>query len=149
MDKYIKYDSTSELHTELTNILLLCIEDISSYYYCECSEEKGDCELCNFIEFLAQIEEENLIDGLGFREFLQVNYNNRDKLEEFSFLILPFFQKMELNQKDALEFFQKSRYTWSSRDNETGRSHYLSLEEVIENEKDLVRANPHLFNTTK
>lgn len=146
MDKYIKYDSTSELHTELTNILLLCLEDNSTDYYCDCGEEKGDCELCKLIEFLAQIDDSNLIDGLRFREFLQVNYNNREKLEEFSVLILPFFQKMELNQKDALEFFQRSKYTWSTCHSETGIYHSLTLEEFIESDKELLRANPHLFD---
>lgn len=146
MDKYIKYDSTSELHTELTNILLLCLEDNSTDYYCDCGEEKGDCELCKLIEFLAQIDDRNLIDGLRFREFLQVNFNNREKLEEFSVLILPFFQKMELNQKDALEFFQRSKYTWSTRDSEIGIYHSLTLEEFIESDKELLRANPHLFD---
>ena len=146
MDKYIKYDSTSELHTELTNILLLCLEDNSTDYYCDCGEEKGDCELCKLIEFLAQIDDSNLIDGLRFREFLLVNYNNREKLEEFSVLILPFFPKMELNQKDALEFFQRSKYTWSTRHSETGIYHSLTLEEFIESDKELLRANPHLFD---
>ena len=146
MDKYIKYDSTSELHTELTNILLLCLEDNSTDYYCDCGEEKGDCELCKLIEFLAQIDDRNLIDGLRFREFLQVSYNNREKLEECSVLILPFFQKMELNQKDALEFFQRSKHTWSTRDSETGIYHSLTLEEFIESDKELLRANPHLFD---
>ena len=146
MDKYIKYDSISELHTELTNILLLCLEDNSTDYYCDCGEEKGDCELCKLIEFLAQIDDRNLIDGLRFREFLQVNYNNREKLEECSVLILPFFQKMELNQKDALEFFQRSKYTWSTRDSEIGIYHSLTLEEFIESDKELFRANPHLFD---
>lgn len=146
MDKYIKYDSISELHTELTNILLLCLEDNSTDYYCDCGEEKGDCELCKLIEFLAQIDDRNLIDGLRFREFLQVSYNNREKLEECSVLILPFFQKMELNQKDALEFFQRSKYTWSTRDSEIGIYHSLTLEEFIESDKELLRANPHLFD---
>ena len=146
MDKYIKYDSKSELHTELTNILLLCLEDNSTDYYCDCGEEKGDCELCKLIEFLAQIDDRNLIDGLRFRKFLQVNYNNRERLEEFSVLILPFFQKMELNQNDALEFFQRSKYTSSTRDSETGIYHSLTLEEFIESDKELLRANPHLFD---
>ena len=52
MDKYITYNSTSELHRELTNIVLLCIEDSNSYYYCYSGEEFGDCALCKLIEFL-------------------------------------------------------------------------------------------------
>ena len=107
MDKYIKCDSTSELHTELTSILLLCLEDNSTDYYCDCGEEKGDCELCKLIEFLAQIDDSNLIDGLRFREFLQVNYNNRKKLEEFSVLILPFFPKNGIKSKRCFGIFSK------------------------------------------
>ena len=52
MDKYITYNSASDLHKELTNILLLCIEDASTYdWYCYCGEEFGDCDLCNLIVF--------------------------------------------------------------------------------------------------
>ena len=104
MDKYIKYDSTSELHRELTNIVLLCLEDINSFFYCYCGEE-FDCGLCDLIMFFANVDDENLIDGLSPRKFLAKNYNNRGKLEEFSLKILPFFQKMEMNHYPSLDFF--------------------------------------------
>ena len=148
MDKYIKYDSTSELHTELTNIVLLCLEDTSSYFYCYCNEETGDCDLCKLIEFFANINDEDLIDGLPARKFLQFNYNNRSKSEEFSLIVLPFFQKIEMNHKETLDFFEK-RYHWSIRDRNDGSYYSLTLEEVIENEKEFVENNPILYTTEK
>ena len=144
MDKYIKYNSTSELHTELTNIVLLCLEEDNSYFYCYCGEEFGDCDLCDLITFLVDVYDGNSMDGLSPRKFLQKNYNNRQKLEEFSLKILPFFQKMEMNHEPCLDFFQR-RYHWSSRDKSAGTTYSLSLEEVIENEKEMVDANPSLY----
>ena len=32
MDKFVKYNSKSELHRELTNILLLATEDSNDFY---------------------------------------------------------------------------------------------------------------------
>ena len=80
------------------------------------------------------------MDGLYPREFLKRNYNNRDKLEEFSFGILPFFQKMKMNQEKCLEFF-KQRYEWSTRDKYNGTSHSMTLEEVIENDIEMIEQN--------
>ena len=133
MDKYITYNSTTELHRELTNIFLLCIEDNNSFYYCYCGEEFGDCGLCKLIEFLFDIEKKNLMDGLSPRRFLAKNYNKGYKLEEFALKILPFFEKMKMDYEPSLDFFKK-KYHWSSRDRITGTYHDLSLEEVIENE---------------
>ena len=133
MDKYISYNSTTELHRELTNILLLCVEDSNSYYYCYCGEEFGNCALCKLIEFLFDIEKKKLMDGLSPRRFLAKNYNKECKLEEFALKILPFFEKMKMDYEPSLDFFKKE-YRWSSRDRITGIYHGLSLEEVIENE---------------
>ena len=133
MDKFITYNSTSDLHRELTNIVLLCMEDSNSYYYCYSGEEFGDCNLCKLIDFLFDIEKKNLMDGLSPRSFLARNHNNRSKLEEFSLKILPFFEKMKEDFEPALDFFKK-KYHWTSRDRRTGKFHDLSLEEVIENE---------------
>ena len=141
MDRFIEYDTTAELHKELTNITLLCLEKISSYFYCYCGEEFGECDLCKLIEFLANIDDENLMDGVSPRKFLQINYNNREKLEEFSLKILPFFQKMEMNNENCLDFFQK-RYRRSMVNSFHKISYYLTLEEIIENEKEMVDANP-------
>ena len=141
MDRFIEYDTTAELHKELTNITLLRLEEISSYFYCYCGEEFGECDLCKLIEFLANIDDENLMDGVSPRKFLQVNYNNREKLEEFSLKILAFFQKMEMNNENCLDFFQK-RYRRSMVNSFHKISYYLTLEEIIENEKQMVDANP-------
>ena len=141
MDRFIEYDTTAELHKELTNITLLCLEEISSYFYCYCGEEFGECDLCKLIEFLANIDDEKLMDGVSPRKFLQINYNNREKLEEFSLKILPFFQKMEMNNENCLDFFHK-RYRRSMVNSFHKISYYLTLEEIIENEKEMVDANP-------
>ena len=141
MDRFIEYDRTAELHKELTNITLLCLVEISSYFYCYCGEEFGECDLCKLIEFLANIDDEKLMDGVSPRKFLQINYNNREKLEEFSLKILPFFQKMEMNNENCLDFFQK-RYRRSMVNSFHKISYYLTLEEIIENEKEMVDANP-------
>ena len=133
MDKYITYNSTSELHRELSNILLLCLEDNNSFYYCYCGEEFGDCSLCNLIFFFADVDEKNVMDGLSPRRFLERNYNKRMKLEEFSLKILPFFEKMKKDNDPSLDFFLK-KYNWSSKDRLHGTTHDLTLEEVIENE---------------
>ena len=107
MDKYITYNSTSELHRELSNILLFCLEDNNSFYYCYCGEEFGDCGLCNLIFFFADVDEKNVMDGLSPRRFLARNYNKRMKLEEFSLKILPFFEKMKKDNDPSLDFFKK------------------------------------------
>ena len=70
MDKFIKYNSTAELHKELTNILLLCTEDSSDFYYCYCEkfqdeDKQKQCDLCRLIYFLYDIEDKNLMDGLS------------------------------------------------------------------------------------
>ena len=145
MDKFIKYNSKSELHRELTNILLLVTED-SNDFYCFCDkfrEMKSKCDLCALCEFL--FNEDNLMDGLSPKKFLQLNYNNRLKLEEFANKILPFFKRIQLNDARALEFFHKE-YEWSLKDFSRGETFVLSLDEIIESDIDLVKNNPQLFD---
>ena len=145
MDKFIKYNSKSELHRELTNILLLATED-SNDFYCFCDkilEMKSKCDLCSLCEYL--FDENNLMDGLSPKKFLQLNYNNRLKLEEFSDKILPFFKRMQLNDAHALESFHKE-YSWSLKDYSEGKTHEMSLDEIIESDIDLVKKNQKLFD---
>lgn len=132
MDKYITYNSNSELHRELTNILLLSIE-CDSIFYCYCGEEFGNCGLCQLAYFCADPFEENFMDGLSPRKFLSKNYNKRQKLEEFSLKILPFFEKIEKDNAPSLDFFKKE-YSWSLKDKSRGSTHFLDLDQVIENE---------------
>ena len=154
MDKFIKYSSTSELHTELTNILLLCTEE-SDFYYCYCKKVQKEkhyekvepkCDLCRLNEFLYDIEDKNLMDGLSTKKFLQFNYNNRSKLERFADEILPFVEGIKLNEPEVLDFFER-RYTWSMRNFSSGETYCLTLEEVIENDIELVKYDPHLFDS--
>ena len=116
MNKYFKeYKSTNDLHKELTNILLLATEE-SNFNYCYCYKftDKGTkCDLCSLCHFL--FHNNNLMDGLPPKKFLQLNYENRVKLDEFVIKISPFFDRMELNDKRSLEFFDKE-YSWSLKD---------------------------------
>ena len=69
---FLKFDSTSDLHKELTNILLLATGD-SNFFYCYCVKvaegRKYDlCDLCHFL-----FDDDNLMDGLSPKKFLQLN----------------------------------------------------------------------------
>ena len=39
------------------------------------------------------------MDGLSPKKYLQLNYNNKTKLERFADKILPFFEGIKLNNK--------------------------------------------------
>ena len=133
MDKYITYDTASQLHRELTNIVLLCCEDSHSLYYCYCGEEFGTCGLCALTEFLMDPHEEHSMDGLTPRKFLAKNYNKRQRLEEFALKILPFFEKMDKDYDPSLDYFRKD-YSWSMREKSTGKTLHIDLDEAVENE---------------
>ena len=142
---FIRYNSTSELHKELTNILLLATED-SNFFYCYCdkfSKTRSKCDLCALCEFL--FDDDNLMDGLPPKKFLQLNYDNRVKLEEFASKISPFFKRIERNDRRALEFFDKE-YVWTLKDYSSATYYSMTLTEIIENDKDLVKNNPQLFD---
>ena len=142
---FIRYNSTSELHKELTNILLLATED-SNFFYCYCdkfSETRSKCDLCALCEFL--FDDDNLMDGLPPKKFLQLNYDNRVKLEEFASKISPFIKRIERNDRRALEFFDKE-YVWTLKDYSSATYYSMTLTEIIENDKDLVKNNPQLFD---
>ena len=150
MDKFIKYNSTAELHKELTNILLLCTEDSSDFYYCYCEkfqdeDKQKQCDLCRLIYFLYDIEDKNLMDGLSPKKYLQLNYNNKTKLERFADEILPFFEGIKLNNESVLDFFNK-KYVWSMVNYSAGETCSLTLEEVIQNDIEMVKHNLHLFH---
>ena len=133
MDKYITYNSTSELHKELTNILLLSIEDNAGCYYCYCGEEFGTCGICSLSYFLLDPNQENLIEGIKPRKFLAKNYNKRDKLELIASKILVFLEKIEKENKECLDFLNK-RYSWSLKVYSTGETLSTDLDEAVENE---------------
>ena len=132
MDKYINYNSTSELHRELTNIFLLSIEE-SGNFYCYCGKEFGTCGICALAIFFTDPNHEHQIDGHPPRKFLAKNYNNREKLDFFASKVVDFFDKIEKENKVALEFFWKE-YSWSLKVYSTGETLSINLDEAIENE---------------
>ena len=132
MDKYITYNSTSELHRELTNILLISVED-SGNFYCYCGEEFGTCGICGLAYFLLDPNHENKIEGQSPRTFLAKNYNNREKLEFLASKMAFYYDKIEKDNKESLEFYQKE-YSWSLKVYSTGETLNVDLDESIENE---------------
>ena len=85
------------------------------------------------------------MDGLSPKKFIQLNYNNRLKLEEFSNKILSFFKRIQLNDARALKFFHKE-YKRSLKDYSDGKTFAITLDEIIESDIDLVKNNPQLFD---
>ena len=132
MDKYITYNSTSELHKELTNILLLSLENDVNFY-CYCGEEFGTCGICALAYFLADPNHENKIENLTARKFLAKNYNKREKLELFASKIVVFFDNIKKDCEESLQFFQKD-YSWSLKVYSTGETLSIDLNEAVENE---------------
>ena len=65
---FLKFESTSESHKELTNILLIVINE-SAYFYCYCNERRK-CDLCDLYDYL--YGNENLKEGLPPKKFLQL-----------------------------------------------------------------------------
>ena len=86
------------------------------------------------------------MDGLSPKKYLQLNYNNKTKLERFADEILPFFEGIKLNDESALDFFNK-KYVWSMVNYSAGETYSLTLEEVIQNDIEMVKHNPHLFDS--
>ena len=124
---FTKYDTARSLHRELTNILLLCINE-SNYYYCYCDNEKHlTCTLCQFCEYFPNVK----IENLSCEKFSQLYYNQKEKLDIVVDLIRPFFDRVKSEKKDAIQFFYKEYY-WHSRDIATGKIKHVSLDEIIE-----------------
>ena len=139
MDKYITYNTTTELHRELTNILLLSIAE-DSYFYCYCGEENGECGICSLAIFLVDVHHENKIEGLSPKKFLAKNHNNREKLELFASKIVCFFDKIKKESEISLEFFERE-YSWSLKVYSTGETLSVDLDESIDNEILLAENN--------
>ena len=130
---FFKYHTARSLHRELTNIYLLCTKE-SNYYYCYCNtNEIVICSLCR----LCQYFRDGKIDNLSCEQFLQLNYNKKDKLDLLVSLISPFFSLIKSEKKDALHFFSKEYYCYS-RDISTRDIKFLSLDQIIEKNKTKV-----------
>ena len=145
IEEFLKFD-TAKLHRELTNILLIATEE-SNYHYCYCSQKNNSskCALCRLCSFLnVRIDRSGFIDGLPPKKFLQKFYNDRVKLVKFLNLILPFFKEMYSKDERSLEFFDKD-YEWSLRNYQEGTYSTMTLDEIIDSDKQFVKNNPKLF----
>ena len=98
---FLKFESASELHKELTNIFLLATEDSNLFY---CYREKGGrkCDLCDLCYYL--FHNNNLMEVLPPKKFLQLNYDKREKLEEFADKIFHFLKEWNITTNVLLIF---------------------------------------------
>ena len=104
------------MHRELTNIFLIATKE-SNCHYCYC-RQTNKCILCQLCSFLYAAKDQQ-IDGLPPKKFLQKFYNDRVKLE---------------------------KYTWSLRNYQEGTYSTMTLDEIIDSDKIFVRNNPKLFD---
>ena len=81
------------------------------------------------------------IENLSCKKFLQLNYAKREKLDIFINLISPFFNRIKSEKEATLDFFNKEYY-WHSRDIRTGDVSFVTLDQIIENDKQLVKNSP-------
>lgn len=122
---FAKYDTARSLFRELMNILLLCTHE-SNYYYCYC-DKSIKCTLCRFCEYFP----DSKIDNIPIKSYLELNRNQKSKLDVVVGLIKPFFDKVKSdNRQDSLQFFNKEYY-WHSRDIASGTIKHVSLDEII------------------
>ena len=98
---FLKFESTSEFYKELTNILLLTTED-SNFFYCYCVKAGRKCDLCDLCHFLS--DDDNLMEGLPPNKFLQLNYANREKLDDFADKVFHFLKEWNTTTNVLLIF---------------------------------------------
>ena len=128
-DVFAKYYTSRSLCRELMNIFLLTTHE-SNYYYCYCHKEKQPkCTLCEFCEYFSNAK----IENIPIKNFLIKNYKQKNQLDKIVNLIKPFFDKVKLENKGSLDFFNKEYY-WHSRDISTGTMSYVTLDQIIEEE---------------
>ena len=132
MDKYIIYNDTKQFYRELTNIVLISIEETGDCY-CYCGVEIGTCGICELGIFLTDPHDKNKFEGLHARKFHVKNRENREKLEVFAEKIVVFFDKIQDERPESLEFFEKE-YRWSLKVYSTGETLSCDLDSCIDNE---------------
>ena len=123
---FFKYHTARSLYRELKNIYLLCTKE-ANYYYCYCNtNEIVICSLCRLCQYLKDCK----IDNLSLEQFLQLNYNKKDKLDLLVSLISPFFTLIKFENKDALHFFSQEYYYYF-KNLSTGKTKFSSLDDII------------------
>ena len=132
MDKYIIYNNTKQFFKELMNIVLISIEETGDFY-CYCGEDNGTCGICALGIYLVDAHEQNKIEGFSAIKFLVINRENKEKLQVFADKIVVFFDKIQDEKPESLEFFEKE-YRWSLKCYSTGETFSLDLDDCIDNE---------------
>ena len=99
MDKYIIYNDTKQFYRELTNIVLISIEETGDCY-CYCGEENGTCGICALGIYLTNAQNQNKIEGLSPRKFLVKNRENKEKLQVFADEIVVFLIKFKMKDRN-------------------------------------------------
>ena len=95
----------SELHKELTNILLLATED-SNFFYCYCEKGGRKCDLCDLCYFL--FDDNNLMEVLPPKKLLQLNYANRENLDDLPTKSFHFLKEWNTTTNVRLIFLIKN-----------------------------------------
>ena len=80
------------------------------------------------------------IDGMCVLEFLDGHSEDMVKLNKLAKLIWPFIRKIYFLRRDYLEFFD-DEYVWTHRDWNTFETSRVSLREIIDYHKELIRLN--------
>ena len=132
MDKYIIYNNTKQFFKELMNIVLISVEETGDCY-CYCGEDNGTCGICALGIYLVDAHEQNKIEGFSAIKFLVINRENKEKLQVFADKIVAFFDKIQDEKPESLEFFEKE-YRWSLKCYSTGETFSLDLDDCIDNE---------------
>ena len=123
---FFKYHTARSLYRELTNIYLLCTKE-ANYYCCYCNtNEIVIFSLCRLCQYLKDCK----IYNLSLEQFLQLNYNKKDKLDLLVSLISPFFTLIKSENKDALHFFSQEYYYYF-KNLSTGKNKFSSLDDII------------------
>ena len=101
------------------------------------------CWLCSFLYI--RTNRSGFIESLPPKKFLQKFYNDRVEVVKFLNLILLFFKEMYSKDEYSLEFFDKE-YEWSLRNYQEGTYSTMTLDEIINSDKQFVKYNPNLFD---
>ena len=123
-----------------------CFCDHECYHECCCfplikcffrQRRTRFCTVCKMQSFLYK---KDAIDGMCVLEFLDRHSEHIVKLNKLAKLIWPFIRKIYFLRGDRLEFFD-DEYVWTHRDWNTFEISRVSLREIIEYDKELIRLN--------
>ena len=154
--KLFSFEDVVRFHFTLMNVVILIREKYEEVGYdCYCNIYRGCCfyypclrllfkkrrsRFCTMCKFQSFCYKKDAIEGMCVLEFLDRNSENDKKLRELAKLIWPFFKKIYFTRKDRLAFFE-GIYHWISRDWNTGETSSLSLEQITEYDKHLIKLN--------